>query len=69
MPSDGRKEIGLAYRVLEDHAKRRLTDPADIERAVRLLKQQGYDETDILVEILKMFYVDLDEYAEVVRAA
>ena len=27
------------------------------------------DETDLLVEMLKMFYLDLDEYAEVVRAA
>lgn len=59
----------MAYRVVEDHAKRRLTDPRDIERAVRLLKAQGFDETSVLVEMLKIFYLDLDEFAEVVRAA
>jgi hypothetical protein len=59
----------LPYRVLDDTAKRRLTDPVEIERAVRILKDEGYDETGALVELLKMFYLDLDEYAEVVRAA
>ena len=59
----------MAYRVLDDSAKRRLTDPAEIGRAVAILKEQGFDETGALVELLKMFYLDLDEYAEVVRAA
>lgn len=59
----------MSYRILEDHAKQRLTSTDDIERVVRILKDQGFDETDLLVEMLKMFYLDLDEYAEVVRAA
>lgn len=59
----------MSYRVLEDLDKQRLTDPAEIERAVLILKSQGYDETTALVELLKMFYLDLDQYAEIVRAA
>ena len=59
----------MVYRVLDDHAKRRLTDPETIAHALRLMREQGVDDTDLLVELLKMFYVDLDEYAAVVRAA
>lgn len=59
----------MPYRVLDDFDKQRLTDPAEIESAIRILKAQGFDETGALVELLKMFYLDLDEYAEAVRAA
>ncbi len=59
----------MTFRVLDDHAKRRLTSPDAIAHALRLMREQGIDETDLLVELLKMFYVDLDEYSAVVRAA
>ncbi|TIR28853.1 MAG: hypothetical protein E5X64_17495 [Mesorhizobium sp.] len=56
-------------RYLEDHQKRRLTERVDIMTAIDILKSQGYDHDELIAEITKVFYVDLDTYNEVVMAA
>jgi hypothetical protein len=37
--------------------------------AINILKSQGYDDDDLIKEIIRVFYVDLDAYNEVVQAA
>jgi len=56
-------------RYVEDHQKRRLTERVDIMTAVNILRSQGYDHDELIEEITKVFYVDLDAYNEVVMAA
>ncbi|RUV99532.1 MULTISPECIES: hypothetical protein [unclassified Mesorhizobium] len=53
-------------RFVEDYQKRRLTERVDIMTAINILTSQGYDEDDLLGEITKVFYVDLDAYNEVI---
>jgi hypothetical protein len=53
-------------RPLEDHAKQRLTDREDIITAVGILQSEGFDVDEILGEMTKVFYVDLDEYNDVI---
>ncbi|UVC13084.1 hypothetical protein [Mesorhizobium onobrychidis] len=56
-------------RYVEDYQKRRLTERVDIMTAINILKSQGYDHDELITEITKVFYVDLDTYNEVVMAA
>ncbi|KQZ29293.1 MAG: hypothetical protein BGO03_10055 [Mesorhizobium sp. 61-13] len=56
-------------RFVEDYQKRRLIDRFDIMTAINILKSQGYDDDDLIKEIIRVFYVDLDAYNEVVQAA
>jgi hypothetical protein len=56
-------------RYVEDYQKRRLTERADILTAVNILKSKGYDNDDLIAEIIRVFYVDLDAYNEIVVAA
>ena len=56
-------------RFLEDYQKRRLTERLDIETAVNILKSKGYDDEDLIREIIRVFYVDLDTYNEIVNRA
>ncbi|RWP51529.1 hypothetical protein [Mesorhizobium sp.] len=56
-------------RYVEDYQKRRLTERVDIVTAINILKSQGYDHDELIAEITKVFYVDLDAYNEVVMAA
>ena len=56
-------------RYVEDYQKRRLTERVDIMTAINILKSQGYDRDELIAEITKVFYVDLDTYNEVVMAA
>ncbi|QPC92785.1 hypothetical protein [Mesorhizobium sp. INR15] len=56
-------------RFVEDYQKRRLTERVDIMTAINILRSQGYDREDLIEEITKVFYVDLDAYNEVVMAA
>ncbi|TIP74717.1 MAG: hypothetical protein E5X53_11775 [Mesorhizobium sp.] len=56
-------------RYVEDYQKRRLTERVDIMTAINILKSQGYDHDELISEITKVFYVDLDTYNEVVMAA
>ncbi|MCO6052082.1 hypothetical protein NGM99_20045 [Mesorhizobium sp. RP14(2022)] len=59
----------MRYRPMDDHQKRRLTEKMDILRAVQTFQEQGMDEAEMLSELLNLFYVDLDEYHEITRAA
>lgn len=54
------------YRVVDDHAKRRLIEPVDIARAIRAMSANGIPSEQMLPELMKVFYVDLDEFNEVV---
>lgn len=56
-------------RYVEDYQKRRLTERVDIMTAINILKSQGYDQDELIAEITKVFYVDLDAYNEIVMAA
>ncbi|TPM48700.1 hypothetical protein FJ959_27585 [Mesorhizobium sp. B2-2-4] len=56
-------------RYVEDYQKRRLTEPVDIITAINILKSQGYDHDELIEEITKVFYVDLDAFNEIVMAA
>lgn len=54
---------------VEDNAKRRLTDRLDIIMAINILRGQGYDHEDLIREITRIFYIDLDEYNDIVAKA
>jgi hypothetical protein len=56
-------------RFFEDYQKQRLTERFDILTAINILKSQGYDDEDMIKEIIRVFYVDLDTYNEVVGQA
>jgi len=56
-------------RFVEDYQKRRLTERVDIITAINILRSQGYDRDELIGEITKVFYVDLDAYNEIVLAA
>ena len=56
------------YRPLEDYAKQRLTERNDIMTAVGILRAEGIEVDDLLGEMTKLFYVDLDEYNDVIEA-
>jgi hypothetical protein len=51
---------------VEDYHKRRLTERVDIMTAINILKSQGYEQDELIGEMTKVFYVDLDAYNEVV---
>lgn len=54
---------------VEDDSKRRLTDRMDIIMAINILRGEGYDQDDLVREITRIFYIDLDEYNDIVAAA
>ncbi|MER8731432.1 MULTISPECIES: hypothetical protein [unclassified Mesorhizobium] len=54
-------------RYVEDYQKRRLTERVDILTAINILKSQGYDHDELIAEITKVFYIDLDAFNEIVR--
>jgi len=56
-------------RFLEDYQKQRLTDRFDILTAINILKSRGLDDDELIAEITRVFYVDLDTYNEIVQAA
>jgi hypothetical protein len=51
----------------DDCSKRRLTEPLEIMTAVSILRSRGVKRDDMIVEMLKTFYVDLDEFNRVFR--
>jgi hypothetical protein len=53
--------------VMHDCEKRRLIEREDILTAVSVLKSQGCRNEDLIVEMTKVFYVDLDEFNELVK--
>ncbi|MCO5084131.1 MAG: hypothetical protein M9955_21045 [Rhizobiaceae bacterium] len=54
---------------IEDWAKRRLTERVDLQTAITILRERGYDIDEMLAELTRLFYVDLDEFNELVQAA
>lgn len=56
-------------RYFEDCQKQRLTERFDILTAINILKSQGYEDDELIREIIRVFYVDLDTYNEVVGQA
>ena len=54
---------------VEDYQKRRLTERVDILTAINILKSRGYGDEELITEIIRVFYVDLDTYNELVEAA
>jgi len=54
---------------VEDNSKRRLTDRLDIIMAINILRREGYDHEDLIREITRIFYIDLDEYNDIVAHA
>ena len=65
----GQFRAGGRIQRFEDYQKRRLVERVDILTAINILKSQGYDDDEIITEITRVFYVDLDEYNDLVRAA
>ena len=57
------------HRVVEDHGKKRLIEAVDIASAILLLSAKGVPAERLLSEMLKMFYVDLDQYNAVIHGA
>lgn len=53
---------------VEDSAKRRLTERVDILTAVNILKSRGYRSDELFAEITRIFYVDLDEFNDVLKS-
>ncbi|MBL8578855.1 hypothetical protein ABMA32_18945 [Mesorhizobium sp. VNQ89] len=53
----------------EDNTKQRLTDRLDIIMAINILRGQGYDHEELIREITRIFYIDLDEFNAVVSKA
>lgn len=51
----------------DDCSKRRLTEPLEIMTAVSILRSRGVKRDDMIVEMMKTFYVDLDEFNRVFR--
>ncbi|TGQ72764.1 MAG: hypothetical protein E5V49_04405 [Mesorhizobium sp.] len=56
-------------RYVEDYQKRRLIERVDIIAAINILRSQGCEYDDLIEEITKVFYVDLDTFNEIVMAA
>ena len=54
---------------VEDNSKRRLTDRLDLIMAINILRKEGYDHEDLIREITRIFYIDLDEYNDIVAHA
>ena len=50
---------------VEDNSKQRLTDRLDIIAAINILRSEGYDHEDLIREITRIFYIDLDEYNDI----
>lgn len=54
---------------IQDCAKMRLTERTDVLAAINVLRERGYDVDEMLAEMVRFFYVDLDEFNELVKAA
>ena len=53
----------------EDNSKRRLTDRLDIIMAINILRREGYEHEELIREITRIFYIDLDEYNDIIAHA
>lgn len=59
----------MRYVALDENKKQRLVERFDIARAVDVFRERGCEEGELLEQLLALFYVDLDELDEVMRAA
>lgn len=50
---------------LDDCAKRRLTERDEIITAVRILRSRGVPDDELILEMAKIFYIDLDTFNDV----
>ena len=55
-------------RAVEDLSKRRLTERFDILAAIEFMRSRGCRTEEIILEITKVFYVDLDEFNEALKS-
>ena len=53
------------YLPLDDNSKRRLTERGDIAAAIDILTAEGYTTDELLGEMTKLFYIDLDAFNDV----
>jgi hypothetical protein len=60
-----RTEVIMRH-TLTENIKPRLTEHSDILNAINILRLRGYQSDQLIVEITKLFYVDLDAYNEIV---
>jgi len=52
--------------MVEDCLKPRLTERVDILTAIRVLRARGFEQDELISEITRLFYVDLDEFNMIV---
>ena len=58
--------MAIMQHTLTENIKPRLTERSDIMNAISILRLRGYQSDQLIVEITKLFYVDLDTYNEIV---
>ncbi len=64
-PTDGDSSWTTTSRTI---SKQRLTERLDILAAINILRAEGYDHEDLIREITRIFYIDLDEYNDILAA-
>ena len=57
------------HHVSTETIKPRLVERTDIARAINLLRMRGCDREQLLEEITRLFFVDLDEFNQVIESA
>lgn len=58
----------MIYRPIDENAKRRLTDPQELQDAVRQLLEQGFHDGEIAAQLAHCYYVDIDALNDVLGA-
>jgi hypothetical protein len=56
-------------KIIEDNAKRRLTEPFEIRTAINVLRERGCPNEDLPILMTRYFYVDLDTFNDVLKSA
>jgi hypothetical protein len=56
-------------KIIEDEAKRRLTEPFEIKTAIDVLREHGCANEDLPVLLTRYFYIDLDAFNDVMKSA
>jgi hypothetical protein len=51
---------------LDENSKKRLTNRPDIATAIEILRREGYEHENLIREMTRIFYIDLDEYNDIV---
>lgn len=53
---------------IEDCAKRRLTEPAELMVATEFLLERGFGPDEVAVQLTRFYYIDMDALNEVLAA-